>query len=72
MKRRIDAIVKCPYYNGEVRQVLYCEGVQEGAALHLAFDTPQHHKDYKKQYCKGDYNCCLLAQMLNKKWDYEG
>lgn len=71
MKRRMDVLVKCPFYKGEEAQKIFCEGVQEGTALHLAFDTNPNLKEYKSLFCKGGYNGCLLAQMLNRKWEYD-
>ena len=71
MKHRQDAIVKCPFYKGEDRQILYCEGGQDGCAIHLAFDTQEHLKAYKGCFCKGDYDGCLIAKAMNRKWCYE-
>lgn len=71
MKHRSDVFVKCPYYKGEEKQMIFCEGVQDGSALHLAFDTNPHLKEYKNRFCKEYYNRCLVAGMLNRKYDYE-
>lgn len=71
MNRWTDVLVKCPYYKGEEKQMIFCEGVQEGSAIHLAFDTSTNLKDYKNRFCKKDYNRCLLADMHNRKWDYD-
>lgn len=71
MKHRADVLVKCPYYKFEEKQKIFCEGVQEGTAIHLAFDTTPNLKQYKKHFCKGCYNQCLLAKMLNGKWGYD-
>ena len=70
MKRRQDAMVRCPYYKGEEAQILFCEGVKEGTAIHLAFDTKTNLKDYKEYFCEGCYNKCLIADMNNRKWGY--
>ena len=51
MKRFHDVMAKCPYYNGEETQKIICEGVQEGSAIHLAFDTAQNRRGYKKCFC---------------------
>lgn len=72
MKHRQDVLVQCPYYKGEEQQKLFCEGVQEGSAIHLAFDTNPNLKDYKNQFCKRCYNRCLIADMNNRKWGYDG
>lgn len=71
MKQRSDVLVKCPYYKEEEKQKIFCEGVQEGSAIHLAFDTPQNLRDYKNHFCKGCYNKCLIADAMNRKWDYD-
>ena len=71
MKHRQDVLVKCPYYKGEEKQMLFCEGVQEGSAIHLAFDTPSSLKEYKNSFCKRRYNKCLIADLLNRKWGYD-
>ena len=55
MKHRADVLVKCPYYKFEEKQMIFCEGVQEGSAIHLAFDTPSNLKEYKNHFCKGCY-----------------
>ena len=71
MKRRCDAIVKCPYYKFEEKQKIYCEGVQAGTAIHLAFDTCPSLKDYKRQFCKGCWQKCQIAESHNRKWGYD-
>lgn len=70
MKHREDVLVKCPYYKGEEKQMIFCEGVQDGSKLHLAFDTAPNLREYKKHFCKGCYNNCLVAGMLNRKYDF--
>lgn len=71
MKHRADVLVKCPYYKFEEKQKIFCEGVQAGTAIHLAFDTNPNLKDYKNHFCKGCWGQCLLAGMLNRKWGYD-
>lgn len=71
MKHRADVLVKCPYYKFEDKQIVFCEGVQEGSAIHLAFDTSSSLKAYKNHFCKGCYNKCLIADMQNRKWGYD-
>ncbi len=74
MKRRQDVLIRCPFYKNEDRQKIVCEGVRDGTALHLTFDAnPDLSKlgirDYKTVYCKGRWEDCLIAQMLNKKYE---
>lgn len=71
VKHRMDVLVKCPYYKGEEKQKIFCEGVQEGSTIHLAFDTTPNLKDYKDHFCKRCYSRCLIAKMLNGKWGFD-
>ena len=71
MRRKEDWMVQCPYYKGEEKQMIFCEGVQEGSAIHIAFDTSSNLRDYKNHFCRGCYNKCLLAGMQNRKWGYD-
>ena len=71
MKSQCSVYVKCPYYRREEKQKIFCEGVSQGTSIHLAFGSPQQRKQYETIYCKGDWSRCLLAQMQNRKWDYE-
>lgn len=71
MSRWTDVLIECPYYKWEERQKIVCEGVQKGTAIHLTHDTTTNLKDYKNRFCKKDYNRCLLADMHNRKWDYD-
>jgi hypothetical protein len=71
VKRFHDVCAKCPYYDGEEKQKIICEGVQDGASIHMAFDTPQNRRNYKKKFCNKSYNECLIAEALNRKWGYD-
>ena len=70
-KHAFGSCVKCPYYKYEGPQMLYCEGVVPDTALHLAFQTKTALRTYRKEFCEDCYNKCMIAQMLNRKWDYE-
>lgn len=69
MKRKTDDYVVCPYYRADERQLIYCEGVEQGTAIHLAFSTLPQLKEYKERYCKFCWADCLIAGMLNRKWE---
>lgn len=62
--------VVCPYYKCEAPQMIYCEGVEEETALHLAFAAKDKMKSYMKAKCCSSWRSCMIAQMLNKKYDY--
>lgn len=70
-KHNFTKDVVCPYYKYEAPQMIYCEGVDENTALHLAFDAKDRMKGYIKARCCNRWKECLIAQMLNRKYDYE-
>lgn len=59
----------CPFYKHESRQVIYCEGVEEGNVLHLAFASPADCLAYKKRYCRSDHTQCIIKVMLDTKYN---
>lgn len=66
-----DEFVQCPYYKNDEHQIIRCEGVEDGTALHLAFSTRPQLKEYKKEFCRRCWGKCMIAKMLNRKWGYE-
>lgn len=70
MKRKTDDYAVCPYYKSDERQLIYCEGVENGTAIHLAFSTLPDLREYKRKYCRSCWRKCRIAEMLNRKYDY--
>ena len=68
MKHKVSDNVRCPFYKCEERQAIYCEGVEEGTALHLGFSIPARLNDYKTRFCENDYPKCRIARMLDEKY----
>ena len=66
-----DEHVQCPYYKNDEPQIIRCEGVEDGTALHLAFSTKTQLKAYKKDFCRSCWCRCMIARMLNQKWGAE-
>ena len=67
-----DHLVKCPYYKTHTNQVLFCEGLEDGMTVHLAFSTHTKLIDYKGRFCRRDcWATCKLANLLNQKWEYQ-
>ena len=67
-----DHLVQCPYYKTNTSQVIYCEGLEDGMVLHLAFATHAQLIDYKGRFCRRNcYKQCPLAKILNQKWGYD-
>ena len=70
-KHAYGGYVLCPFYKYEGERMIYCEGVEPETALHLAFKTKDKLRDYRKRFCEECHNKCLIAGMLNRKYDYE-
>ena len=67
-----DHLVQCPYYKTNTSQVVFCEGLEEGMAIHMAFASHTQLVDYKGRFCRRScYNQCPLAKILNQKWGYD-
>lgn len=71
MKSKVSVYVKCPYYRREEKQKIFCEGVKDGTSIHLAFDSGAKLKEYEKRFCKGCWGECILAQMQNRRYEYD-
>lgn len=69
-KHNFTKDVVCPYYKFEAPQMVYCEGVEEATSLHLAFADKGKMKGYMRDKCTCNWRTCLIAQMLNRKYDY--
>lgn len=59
----------CPFYKHEDSQVIYCEGVQDGSVIHLAFASKTSSVDYKKNHCRCYYEECKIFKMLKDSGD---
>ena len=67
-----DHLVQCPYYKTNNSQVVFCEGLEDGMAIHLAFATHAQLVDFKGRFCRRlCWWQCPLAKMLNQKWGYD-
>lgn len=70
-KRTESSIVLCPFYHSEDKQKIFCEGIENGTAVHLAFDNQSHAKEYRAFYCCSKYKSCLINQMQERRYDEE-
>lgn len=68
-KRYISNSVICPYCKSEEKQVIYCKGIEEDTALHIAFAYPADKVAYKEKYCEDCYQDCRIAKMLEGEDD---
>lgn len=60
MKHTVSVRAVCPYYRHENSQMIYCDGVQDGSVVHLAFSNKIDSRGYKKQYCQKNYESCKI------------
>ena len=58
---------QCPFYKAEDKNIIYCEGVKDNSSIHNAF--PGSAAAYKKEYCCGGWENCLIAKALWSKYD---
>ena len=72
MSRKESKLAKCPFYKGEDKQKVYCEGIVKNSSIHLAFATVTQKKEFCKVYCHKWYGECLIAEMLFSKYEEEG
>ena len=65
-KRTISCSAQCVYYKAEDRHEIYCDGLQEQSAIHVAFASPAKRKDWEREYCKSIGGCmsCPVYKML--------
>ena len=65
-KHIVSCAAKCPYYRAEERHEIYCAGLQEQSAIHVAFASPAARKQWSKDYCKSVQGCrlCQVKKML--------
>lgn len=67
-----DHLVQCPYYKTHTSQVIYCEGLEDGMAVHLAFASHKQLVDYKGRFCRRhNWAGCPLAKIQNARYEYE-
>ena len=70
-RHNISAKAICPFYKYENRNVIYCEGVNEGTVIHIAFANPSECLSYKKQFCRCEHTQCNISKMLiSYKYNY--
>ena len=65
-RRYLSLKAVCPHYKSEEKQILYCRGIQDDTALHIAFAYPADKVAYKEKYCEDCYQECRIAKMLEE------
>jgi hypothetical protein len=55
--------VQCPFYKGESRNELLCEGLFRNSKLHFGISPPKKKVQFRRKYCEKDYERCPIAKM---------
>ena len=68
-RKIIMAEAVCPFYIGEAKQKIFCEGVRRGNTLHLTFGNFTECEKYKTANCRRSYKNCRVSRMLFEKYE---
>lgn len=63
--------VYCPFYLGETRNAVRCEGIEGAASVHVVCGTPAAKRAYEEAHCctaEGN-EACPVWRMLMEKYD---
>lgn len=63
-KYKFSLKVKCPYYDGERSQEIFCRGVIADSRIHQGFAHPGLLDQQKERFCEADWRSCPVAKML--------
>ena len=64
--RYASASVRCPYYKAQEAQIIYCNGIVDGHALHQAFASPIQRKLFERMYCENEWERCPYAKIQDE------
>ena len=67
-KKEESWLAKCPYYKCENHSEIFCEGVQEGNCIHMAFSTGTQKRAYETKFCRRVWGDCMIAAGQNERW----
>lgn len=69
MKYTVSKAARCPFYRGETRQVIYCQGIKPGQGFHLACRSPKEALEHKKKHCRDQFRLCPLEKLLEAAYE---
>lgn len=70
MRKSAEAIIQCPFFKKELRNLLCCEGFVEGTCMTTAFSDRKAALDYISDNCtRMDGGSCPMAKNLFAKYD---
>ena len=56
--------VKCPFWKGETRRAIVCEGMVSGETIRRIMSGEDEKKRMMRKLCCKDYEQCKLFQLL--------
>ncbi len=56
----------CPYLLRVKRQLITCEGVEDGCQINQGFSGTADCSAHYSRYCSGEYHRCHVATLLNR------
>lgn len=63
-KYYVSSKAACPYYRGELPQLLRCGILKKGGTVQQAFGDKTEMKIYRAKHCEDDYMNCPIYWML--------
>ena len=70
MRKSAEAIIQCPFFKKELRNLLCCEGFVEGTCMTTAFSDRKAALDYISDNCtRMDGGSCPMAKNLFAKYE---
>ena len=61
MNKTINAIAKCPYFLGDTRQKIICEGMLSRTRCMLHFEGEPDKLRHEAHFCSGVWDKCPMA-----------
>lgn len=72
-KKHSDSkFVKCPFFHAQDPIKIFCEGIEAGNTIHLAFRTCDDRRRYMKRFCNCNFKTCKLYNIIDSKYDDNG
>lgn len=62
-KHFISVKAKCPFYKHESTSMVYCEGINEGSTIHIAFCDNTKAKAHKLRFCYSGFRECPIYKI---------
>ena len=65
----VSALVKCPFWHGNTKRAVVCDGFRSGETVRWCFLTEGKMKDIVERLCCDQYEQCKIYKMLFEHYD---